>query len=329
MPKGTNQKFKLYRLAQIMLKETDEEHFITLPEIQKALRAYEITADRKTLYTDLKDLEVFGIAVEGEPVGKGYHYHVVERPFQLAELKLLVDAIQSSKFITVKKTRELIGKLEQMVSRYEASELQRQVFVAKRIKTMNESVYYTVDVIHRAIAENWKIAFQYFQWNVKKEMDLRHGGAWYQVSPWGLSWDDENYYLVAYDAGEEKIKHYRVDKMRGLRMLEEPREGEEHFRQFDMGDYARKNFGMFGGRECRVRLLMENDLAGVVIDRFGKDVSLVPVDEAHFAVNVDVYLSGQFLHWIFALGDGAKIVGPPEVVEEAKKEIRRLAEQYR
>lgn len=136
MPKGTNQKFKLYRLAQIMLKETDEEHFITLPEIQKALGAYEITADRKTLYADLKDLEVFGIVVEGEPVGKGYHYHVVERPFQLAELKLLVDAIQSSKFITVKKTRELIGKLEKMVSRYEASELQRQVFVAKRIKTI-------------------------------------------------------------------------------------------------------------------------------------------------------------------------------------------------
>ena len=258
MPKGTNQKFKLYRLAQVMLKETDEDHFIT-----------------------------------------------------------------------VKKTRKLIGKLEKMVSRYEASELQRQVFVAKRIKTMNESVYYTVDVIHRAIAENRKIEFQYFQWNVKKEMDLRHGGAWYRVSPWGLSWDDENYYLVAYDAGEEKIKHYRVDKMRGLRMLEEPREGEEHFRQFDMGDYARKNFGMFGGREYRVRLLMKNDLAGVVIDRFGKDVSLVPVDEEHFAVNVDVYLSSQFLHWIFALGDGAKIVGPPEVVEEAKKEIRRLAEQYR
>lgn len=136
MPKGTNQKFKLYRLAQIMLKETDEDHFITLPEIQKALGAYEITADRKTLYADLKDLEVFGIVVEGEPVGKGYHYHVVERPFQLAELKLLVDAIQSSKFITVKKTRELIGKLEKMVSRYEASELQRQVFVAKRIKTI-------------------------------------------------------------------------------------------------------------------------------------------------------------------------------------------------
>ena len=329
MPKGTNQKFKLYRLAQIMLKETDEEHFITLPEIQKALGAYEITADRKTLYADLKDLEIFGIVVEGEPVGKGYHYHVVERPFQLAELKLLVDAIQSSKFITVKKTRKLIGKLEKMVSRYEASELQRQVFVAKRIKTMNESVYYTVDVIHRAIAENRKIEFQYFQWNVKKEMDLRHGGAWYQVSPWGLSWDDENYYLVAYDAGEEKIKHYRVDKMRSLRMLEEPREGEEYFRQFDMGDYARKNFGMFSGRECRVKLLMENRLAGVVIDRFGKDVSLIPVDEGHFAVNVDVYLSGQFLHWIFALGDGAKIVRPPEVVEEAKKEIRRLAEQYR
>ena len=268
MPKGTNQKFKLYRLAQIMLENTDEEHYITMPEIMAALGKYEITADRKSIYTDLRDLEILDIEVEGEPVGNRYHYHVINRPFQLAELKLLVDAIQSSKFITVKKTRKLIGKLEKMVSRYEASELQRQVFVAKRIKTMNESIYYTVDAIHNAISENRKIRFQYFQWNVKKEMELRHGGAWYHISPWGLAWDNENYYLVGYDSDAGRIKHYRVDKMLHIRISEEEREGREHFQKLDMADYTKKSFGMFGGEEQTVKLLVDNSLVGVILDLF-------------------------------------------------------------
>ena len=184
MPKGTNQKFKLYRLAQIMMKKTDEEHYITMPEIKEALAEYDITADRKSLYNDLRDLEILGIEVEGEQDGNRYRYHVVNRPFELPELKLLVDAIQSSKFITEKKSNSLIKKLETMVSEYDAQKLQRQVYVSGRIKAMNESIYYTVDAIHNAISENKKIRFQYFQWNVKKEPQLRHGGAWYHISPW-------------------------------------------------------------------------------------------------------------------------------------------------
>lgn len=199
MPKGTNQKFKLYRLAQIMLEYTDEKHYITMQEIMAALKEYEITADRKSIYADLRDLEILGIEVEGEPIGNRYHYHVVKRPFELPELKLLVDAIQSSKFITEKKSNALIKKLEKLVSKYEAPKLQRQVFVSGRIKAINESIYYTVDAIHNFISENKKICFQYYQWNVKKEMELRHNGAWYHISPWGLSWDDENYYLIGYD----------------------------------------------------------------------------------------------------------------------------------
>ena len=249
MPKGTNQKFKLYRLAQIMLERTDDEHYITMPEIISQLGKYEITADRRSIYQDLRDLEALGIEVEGEPEGKGYHYHVVSRPFELPELKLLVDAIQSSKFITEKKTNELIRKLEKLVSRYEAMGLQRQVYVSGRIKTMNESIYYAVDTIHNAISENRKIRFQYYQWNVKKEMVLRRDGAYYHISPWGLSWDDENYYLVGYDSDAGEIRHYRVDKMIHIRMSEEPREGKEHFRKLNMADYTRKSFGMFGGRE--------------------------------------------------------------------------------
>ena len=328
MPKGTNQKFKLYRLAQIMLEMTDDEHYITMPEIIEALGKYEITADRKSIYNDLRDLEVLGIEVEGESAGKGYHYHVVNRPFELAELKLLVDAIQSSKFITERKTNTLIKKLEKMISKYETMKLQRQVFVSGRIKTMNESIYYTVDAIHNAIAENRKIYFQYYQWNVKKEMELRHNGAVYHISPWGLSWDDENYYLIGYDSDAETIKHYRVDKMIPIEMSDEKREGKERFKKLDLADYAKKSFGMFGGKEQQVKLLVDNRLAGVIIDRFGKDVMLIPADEEHFTVNVTVHISNQFLSWAISLGEGVKIVSPDEVVNRLKKEVERLAGQY-
>ena len=254
---------------------------------------------------------------------------MVNRPFELPELKLLVDAIQSSEFITERKTNALIKKLEQLVSKYEAVKLQRQVYVTGRIKTMNESIYYTVDAIHNAISENRKIKFQYYQWNVKKEMELRHNGAWYHVSPWGLSWYNENYYLVGYDSDAGQIKHYRVDKMLHIQMSEEKREGKEHFKKLDMADYAKKSFGMFGGKEQEVKLLVTNDLAGVIIDRFGKDVMMIPEDEDHFTVNVDVYVSKQFLGWIFSLGEGVRILGPTEVIEQMQQEIERLVRQYK
>ena len=292
-----------------------------MPEIMKELAKYDITADRKSIYNDLRDLSVLGIEVEGEPDGNRYHYHVVDRAFELPELKLLVDAIQSSKFITEKKSNALIKKLETLVSKYDAQKLQRQVFVSGRIKTMNESIYYTVDAIHNAISADKKIKFQYYQWNEKKEMELRHSGAWYHISPWGLSWNNENYYLVGYDSEEEKIKHFRVDKMLHIKLSKESREGNEHFKKLDMADYAKKSFGMFGGKERTVKLLVKNNLAGVIIDRFGKDVMMIPADNDHFTVSVDIHVSKQFLGWVFSLGENIKILGPDDVVEMMKGEI--------
>jgi predicted DNA-binding transcriptional regulator YafY len=328
MPKGTNQKFKLYRLAQIMMELTDDEHYLTMPQILEELGRYEISADRKSVYQDLRDLEMLGIEVEGEPAGKGYHYHVVSRPFELPELKLLVDAVQASKFITEKKSNLLIRKLEKLVSRYEAMGLQRQVYISDRIKTMNESIYYAVDTIHSAISNNRQILFQYYQWNVKKEAVLRRNGAFYQVSPWGMSWDDENYYLVGFDGDAGEIRHYRVDKMLHIRMLDEPREGKEYFQKLDMADYAKKSFGMFGGKEQDVKLLVDDRLAGVIIDRFGKEVMMIPSDGEKFVVHVRVLVSSQFLGWIFSLGEKVRILGPEEVVQQMKTEGKRLLRQY-
>ena len=313
MPKGTNQKLKLYRLAQIMLENTDDEHYITMPEIMEELGKYEVTADRKTIYADLRDLSVLGIEVEGEPIGNRYHYRVVNRPFELPELKLLVDSIQSSKFITEKKTNTLIKKLEKLVSKYDAQRLQRQVYVSGRIKTMNESIYYTVDAIHNAISENKKIKFQYFQWNVKKEMELRHGGAWYHISPWGLSWDDENYYMIGYDTEAQLIKHYRVDKMGQVEVTVSPREGVKQFSQIDVTSYTNQTFGMFAGEESVVTMEFPVRLTGVVLDRFGRETDIRPMSEEVFRIRAKVAVSGQFFGWLAGIGQGARIVAPEAV----------------
>ena len=328
MAKGANQKFKLYYLAKIMMEKTDEEHFLTMSEIISQLDEYGVSAERKSIYTDLQELERFGIEIAGEKEGKSYRYHVISRQFEVAELKLLVDAIQSSKFITEKKSTELIHKLESLVSQHEARLLHRQIFLSGRVKTVNESIYYNVDEIYNAMSANRQIAFQYYKWNTRKEMVLRHDGKVYQVSPLGLSWDDENYYLVAYDSEAGKIKHFRVDKMIHIRLLDEKREGKEQLEELNMANYARKSFGMYGGVEQTVKLKVANDMAGVMIDRFGKDIFMIPYDEKHFTVNVEVQVSPQFFGWIFSLGSGVTIVGPEAIVEQARQQIRRLQEQY-
>ena len=328
MAKSENQKLKLLYIRKFLLEQTDKDHRVTTAQIIDELTKHEIKAERKSIYDDIECLRSFGMDIKRVQKDRTYSYYVANRPFELPELKLLVDSIQSSKFITEKKTNTLIKKLEKLVSKYDAQRLQRQVYVSGRIKTMNESIYYTVDAIHNAISENKKIKFQYFQWNVKKEMELRHGGAWYHISPWGLSWDDENYYMIGYDAEAQLIKHYRVDKMLHIRMSDESREGKEHFKKLDMADYAKKSFGMFRGKETSVKMLVNNSLAGVIIDRFGKDVMMIPEDEDHFRVNVDVHVSKQFLGWVFSLGEAVKIIGPDEVVEQMRGEARRLMEQY-
>lgn len=328
MAKSSNQKLKLVYLMKILLEKTDETHSITMSEIIDALQAYGIGAERKSLYDDLETLRVYGMDIIGTQEDRKYYYHVGNRQFELAELKLLVDSVQSAKFITEGKSNELIKKIEGLASQYEASQLHRQVFVNGRVKTMNESIYYNVDRIHTAIAENSRIRFRYFQWNVDKEMELRHNGAVYEVSPWALSWDDENYYLIAYDSIQGIIKHFRVDKMLNIESSGEQREGKQMFKSFNMAAYARKTFGMYGGVEEWVRIKCDNSLAGVMIDRFGKDISMTRLNEKQFVATVDVAVSRQFMAWVIGLGDGAEIIGPESVVDEMRKEIKRLAGQY-
>lgn len=328
MAKGRNQKLKLMYLAKILYEKTDDTHSLTMREILTNLNELGVEAERKSIYADLEALGIFGVDIIGEKIGKTYYYHIGSRQFELAELKLLVDAVQASKFITVKKSQELINKLEGLTSRYEAKQLQRQVYVAERIKTMNESIYYNVDKIHSAISTNVKICFQYFQWNLEKEMELRKNGQFYCISPWALTWTDENYYLIGYDSDADMIKHYRVDKMLRIEIIEASREGKEYFEHFDMAVYTKKIFGMFDGKVEIVKLECENRFVGVMIDRFGKDIDIIKKDTEHFVVNVEVAVSGQFLGWLIALGEGVKVVGPEYVVQQMKDEIKQLEQRY-
>ena len=327
MAKSEKQKLKLLYIMQFLAEKTDETHSVTTKEIIDHLESNHIHAERRSIYTDIDLLMEYGmdiIKIPGHPGG----YYLAGRQFELAELKLLVDAVQSSRFITTQKSGQLIKKLETLCSKYEAGQLHRQVTITNRNKAVNESIYYNVDVIHSAIAKNEKIAFQYFEWDVTKKMKLRHDGAFYVVSPWILTWDDENYYLIAYDDSAQMMKHYRVDKMVRPEPCGEKREGREQFEHFDIADYGKKTFGMFAGREETVTLYCENSMTGVMIDRFGKDVLMRRKDEGHITVRVKAAVSRQFFGWITGLGTSVKIVAPDRVVESYKKYAAEILKQY-
>ena len=311
-----------------LLKRSDENHPVTVAQLIGELESHGISAERKSIYDDLESLREYGLDILQTGSGKNSGYYVASREFELPELKLLVDSVQSSKFITYKKTLSLIKKIESLTSVYDAQLLRRQLYVKNRIKTMNESIYYNVDELHRGIAENRKIRFHYFEYTVRKERRFRRNGAWYVLSPYALSWDDENYYLVGFDSEAGIIKHFRVDKMADIQVTEEPRDGEEIYAALDMGVYARKTFGMFTGEETSVRLRFEKDLVGAVIDRLGRDVMLVPDGEDHFTVRTNVIVSPQFFAWVLGFGNKAKILEPESVVRKLREHLDQVTALY-
>lgn len=328
MARSGMQKMKILLVMRELLEKTDEFHPITTTELVSMLERNGIAAERKRVYHDIEILKKFGIDIENrreQPSG----YYVSSRDFEFPELKLLVDAVQCARFITRKKSEELIRKLEKLASKEEARQLQRQVFVLNRIKTKNENIYYSVDQIHTAIAQNAKIRFQYYEWTISKKIHLRKNGMFYEISPWALTWDDENYYMVGYDPQGKMIKHYRVDKMLKLQILKVPREGRELFSKFDIASYTQKMFGMFGGTEETVRLVCDNELIGVMIDRFGKEIPIYPQGENHFAIVVRVNVSQHFYGWLFALGNGVRIESPNRVVEQFKKHMWAIGQNYK
>lgn len=329
MPKQPGQKLKLLHLNRYFLENTDENHTASINDIIAYLDGLGISAERKSLYDDFEQLRAFGTEVMTEKTKNGTGYYVADRLFQVSELKLLVDAVQVAKFITDKKSRELMGKLESLCSVHEAAELSRQVMIPGRIKSMNESIYYNVDKIHTAISGNKAIEFKYFDYNEKKERVLRHDGEIYNVSPYVLNWDDENYYLIAYDHKDKILKHYRVDKMLEISLCDGIRLGRREFEQTDVSMYSGKVFNMFGGKASKVCLEFDKSLCGVVIDRFGKDVFIRQSDnEGKIYVYCDVVVSPNFFGWLFSFGDKVKIETPAEIRTEFKEYCKKVIEHY-
>ena len=315
-------------MMEYFLQNTDEEHPVTTAQIINHLAAHDISAERKSIYDDIEALRLFGLDIIRVDSGRSSGYYVAARAFELPELKLLVDSVQSSKFITHKKSSALIKKIETLASIHEARLLSRQVFVKNRIKAMNESIYYNVDEIQAGISSNKKIQFLYFEYNIAKERVYRHNGAIYVVSPFAMTWDDENYYLVAYDSNAGKIKHYRVDKMDQISVLDEDRDGQEAYNALDMAVYSKKTFGMFTGDDTTVKLRFKNHLAGAVIDRLGRDVFLIADGPDHFTVRTDVVVSPQFFAWVLGFGTEVKIIGPDHIVTAMKDYVCSVAELY-
>lgn len=328
MPRGSNQKFKFTYLMKIMAEKTDDEHSLTMPQILEELEKYEVSAERKSIYEDFKDMSKLGIDIIKEQRGRETFYHIAGREFELAEVKLLIDAVQSAKFITQKKSKSLISKVKNFVSEHQAKQLQRQIVINDRVKTMNESVYYNVDDIHTAINQNRKIKFKYYKWDIDKKLVERHGGSYFIVSPWALLWDDENYYMIAFDDWDNKIKHYRVDKMMYIEVGNDERAGKEEFKNFDMAKYSKATFGMYHGEKTKVCIKFANHMCGVFIDRFGKDTLFRKIDENHSELIVDINVSPQFFGWIFSLGNDVEIVSPREVVNELREYTKKFIMKY-
>lgn len=324
MAKGANQKLKILYLLDILMKETDEEHPMPMKDILERLSALDVSAERKSIYSDIEALRIFGIDIENSSKG----YYVASRDFELPELKMLVDCVSASKFITEKKSSRLIKKIEGLAGRYDAAQLQRQVFIADRIKLGNEGIYYSVDTISDAINAGRKIAFKYFTYDTDKKRHFKNGGNDYIVTPYSLTVSDENYYLISHYPKYNKLTHFRVDRMSDIRIPEERGEDVEKImgKGFSIGEYSKKIFSMYAGESMRVTLLCENSLINAVIDRFGEGVFVQKQSDEYFLVSANVDISPTFFAWVFTFGGKMKIVSPEKVRAEFNNTLKKFME---
>ena len=328
MAKSDNQKLKLLYIKKMLEEKTDENHVISTQQIIDGLAAYDIKAERKSIYSDIEALKNYGMNIilrKERPSG----YYLASREFELPEIKILVDLVQTSKFITKTKSRELIKKLEAMTSNHEGKLMQRQVIVNDRIKSMNETIYYNVDVIHQAISDNVKVRFKYVEWTVAKQTKYKRDGEQYCVSPWALTFSDDNYYMVGFDSKSGKVKHYRVDKMHKPVITEENRDGKEMFEDFDIAKFSKQTFGMFSGIEKTLVLECSQDIIGVIIDRFGPETAIRLIDDGKCRVRVTVNVSNPFYGWLCGLGNKIKIIEPAEVASDYRKFLKEIAKSYK
>ena len=325
MPKSDNQKLKIFYILDYLEKNSHQEHPVRAAELLNMLeRQHNIVCDRKTVYSDIAALQDYGVDIVSIP-GKNGGYYIASRNFELPELKLLINAVQSSKYLTEKKSRELIEKLCTECSVYDAQLMRRDVLVSGRVKSMNETIYYNVDTIQEAIGENKQITFRYFDWGIDGKRHYRTKN--YQASPYGLCQDNENCYLLAHSP-RYGVTSYRVDRMSDIQMSGELRTPCPELTGKALTEHANRLFQMFSGDATTVKLRFHRELTNVVIDRFGRDTMLIPDGEDHFVFTVKVAVSPMFLSWVIGFGQKAKILHPQSVIDECRELCRQAMEQY-
>jgi len=316
----SNSKRKTLYIMRILLDYTNQDYPMTSTQIIDELKKFGISAERKSVYEVIDNLSFFGLDIKQSKV-KPKGFYVASREFDIPELKLLVDAVQSSKFITEKKSIELISKIKTLTDNHSAAALQREVYIANRVKSSNEKIYYNIDKIHQAIAEHRKISFQYCEYSLKKRLVTRKDGKEYVYSPYALIWEDEYYYLVVYDDRHDSYVHFRTDKMKNITIMNEGAVYPDS--PLDIGSYAKHVFSMFGGDIVPVTIEAVHSLVGVFIDKFGKDIVIIQ-NENTFHTTINVVVSSAFLSWLYQFGKDVQVINPPDVVEKIRNQITEL-----
>ena len=324
MSKSDNQKLKIFYILDYLQRNSHQDHPVRASELMEMLERHNILCDRKTIYSDISVLQDFGIDIL-RVTGRNGGYYIASRNFQLPELKLLIDAVQSSRFLTEKKSRELIEKLCAQCNEQDARLVRRDVYVSGRVKSMNETIYYNVDAIQEAIAQNRQIGFRYFDWGIDGKRVYRQKS--YTASPYGLCQDNENCYLLALSP-RHGITSYRVDRMSDITLTGEKRVPCPELTGKKLTDYANRLFGMYSGDTVAVKLRFHRDLSNVVIDRFGKDTMLIPDGDDHFVFTVQVAVSPLFLSWVIGFGSKAQILYPQSVIDECRALCKEVLGQY-
>ena len=325
MPTSSMQKMKLIYLMETLLERSDEEHPLSIQELIKALAEYDISAERKSIYSDLEYLRLYGLDIV-KVQSKSHGYYVASRDFELPELKLLVDAVHSSHFITKKKSDELIKKLSALTSTHQAKQLRRQVYLADRPKALNESVYYNIDSIHNAINEGKKISFKYFDYDIGKSRVYRRDGNLYTLTPMALCWNSDKYYLICFNAKYENFTHFRVDRLSQVTVCKEKAD-QIDTKKFNVNQHIKQSFGMYGGQVVQAKLLFHKELINTVLDRFGTNISLREQGN-DIIIHVEVAESLVFLSWMVQFGDKAEILSPDSLRTSMCELVKGLSGKY-
>lgn len=327
MAKSIRQKEKLLRIVELLEEYTDDTHFLSAKQIIEKLSEMDIEVERKALYDDIFVLQGMGYDIMLNNKRNG-GYYLCSRRLERSEILPLADAVSCSRFITEKKSRDIISKLESFLSVYDRGSLNRNIYVENRVKSENEAIFYSVDSIYEAINHSKKISYHYCEYNMKKELVPRKNGKLYVVCPLNLLWSEEKYYLIAYDEYYEEIRHYRVDKIKDIVILDETFKKEEYLKGFDMANYSNRLFSMFGGQEESITLRFPEKNCGIFIDRFGKDITFRKLEEGYVSGRFSVSVSSQFFGWLSGLGPEVQMISPQNVINDYKDFLNNLLKNY-